>query len=185
MWIDVDIINRALRLVRAQSISSLSENTPVAAMVKDLYMPVKQLVLALHPWNNAIKRVKIGADAVRPQFGFKYQFSLPHDCLRVIDCNAGHWQREGAKLLADADMIAFLYIADIPSVAMNANLVRVIAARLAFELAQAQGENNALTERLYKLYEAELASAKVIDAKEGSVNSFTYASSWIESHEGA
>ncbi|MFV0320772.1 MAG: hypothetical protein ACK5LE_00110 [Alphaproteobacteria bacterium] len=185
MWVDVDIINRALRLVRAQSISSLSEDTPLAAMVKDLYAPIKQLVLALHPWNNAIKRIKIGADAIRPQFGFKYQFSLPNDCLRVVDCNANHWQREGGKLLADNDVIAFQYIADIPAVAMNANLVRVLAARLAFELAQAQGENTALTERLYKLYEAELASAKMIDAKEGSMGDFTYASSWIDSHEGA
>ncbi len=185
MWLDIDIINRALRLVRAQRISSLGEGTAIANIVQDLYEPVKQLVLSLHPWNSAMKRMKLGANVIRPDYGFKYQFSLPNDCLRVVECDAEHWRREGAKLLTDSEVAAFVYIADIPSVAMNANLVRVIAARLAFELAQSQSESTSLTERLYHLYEKELASAKVIDAKEGTGAELTYVSSWIESHEEA
>ncbi len=184
MWTDVDIINRALRLIRGQRLSSLSENTAVAQIAKDLFEPVKQMVLALHPWNDATKRIKLTYDSQKPLFGFSYQYSLPFDCLRITACNSKTWQREGYKVLSNNEKLELIYIANIPSVGMGANLVRVVSVRLAFEIAQSQGENTNLTERLYRLYKEELQSAKIIDAKENSAIQEDYASSWIAAHEG-
>ncbi len=179
MWTDIDIINRALRLVRAQSLSSLSENTAIAKIAKDLYEPIKQMVLSLHPWNNAMKRVELEYDVQKPVFGFAYQYTLPFDCLRITGCNSECWQKEGYKILSDTPNLELIYIANIPSCGMDANLVRVISARLAFEIAQSQGESSNLTERLYQLYKDELKSAKIIDAKEAGVKQSQYESSWI------
>ncbi len=183
MWTDIDIINRALRLIRAQRLSSLSENTAIAQIAKDLFEPIKQMVLSLHPWNDAIKRVKLEYDVQKPVFGFAYQYSLPFDCLRITDCNSDSWQREGYKILSDNPKLDIIYIANIPSVGMGPNLIRVISARLAFEIAQSQAESSALTERLYQLYKEELQSAKIIDAKEAGISQNAYISSWITAHE--
>ncbi len=179
MWTDIDIINRALRLIRAQSLSSLSEDTAIGQITRDLFEPIKQMVLSLHPWNSAIKRVKLDCDSEKPAFDFAYQHSLPFDCLRIVSCNSPFWQKEGYKILSDTAQLNLVYIANIPSIAMNANLVRVVSVRLAFEVAQSQGENTSLTERLYQLYKDELSSAKIIDAKETGQMQNEYISSWI------
>lgn len=180
-WLDTDIINRALRLIKEKSISSLDENTPIARCCKDLYPQIRIQVLSSHPWNCAMKRIKLTKLEEEPCFGFTHYHQLPNDCLKIVELKEDQsWLREGHKIASNTNEAHILYIANIDSHLMNANLVRVIAARLAFEIAQSLGESNSLSERLWKLYQQEFKEAKHLDSCETGQGFFDYQSSWAE-----
>jgi hypothetical protein len=62
----VDICNGALNQLGATTILSLTEDSKS------------------HPWNCLQKRVELAADTDKPAWGFKNQYTLPADCLRLL-----------------------------------------------------------------------------------------------------
>ncbi len=179
-WLDIDIINRALRLIKEKSISNINDNTPTARCVKDLYPQIKSFVLSLHPWNCATKRISLSMDSHQPIHQFEYYHLLPGDCLKIVTVHQQtSWQREGDKIASNSEKMDITYIADISSHEIDDNLACVIAVRLAFEIALSISQSSSLADRMYKLYEQELISAKHIDACEAGYGKFEFQSTWI------
>lgn len=165
------ICNRALQLVgSAQRITNLTDNTREARALDRAYDPCRREELRVHPWNFAIKRAQLAADAAVPAFGPTAQFSLPADCLRVImPSGAGSdWQLEGRKILVSSTAPFDLrYVSDEedPTV-FDAAFCEVLAARIALAIVEDLTQSTAKQEVLQATYTALYNRAKKTDAIE-------------------
>lgn len=83
----VDICNLALSYLAEDFVSNI--DTPpagddTAALCKLHYPKVRRALLRSHPWNFAIKRAALAADAAAPTFGFTTKYQLPGDFIRYL-----------------------------------------------------------------------------------------------------
>lgn len=180
VWLDIDIINRALRLIKEKPISNINDNTPTARCVRDIYPQVKRLTLCLHPWNCATKSVHLTDFRNNEAGQLQYHHLLPQDCLKLVEVHPSMlWHREGNKLLSNNKTLDVVYVADVQSHEIDDNVIRVIAARLAFEAAESISQSSNIANAMYNLYEKELSSAKQIDANEAGQGKFEFVSTWI------
>ena len=92
---EVSIVNRALQLLGADTISALTDDTNRARTMSLAYQPVRDAELERRKWRFAIKRTTLPALTDAPAFGFAYQYQLPTDYLRLIP---------GGDLISGADL---------------------------------------------------------------------------------
>lgn len=172
----VEIANDALVEIGAEEIQSLDEATEAARQVKRVYERVRDQVLAEHPWNCALARVSLPADATAPTWGFSRSFQLPSDpyCLRVwsLSNTAAKFKVEGRKLLSDeAAPLSILYIRRVTDPEqLSPWCARAISARLAARLAFRVSNSTSKASEVKEWAQAELRAARSIDAQEGSVD---------------
>lgn len=170
----VQIANLALRRLGADRIASLGEDSENARAINDVHETVRDAVLRLHPWNCALARASLAADAAAPTWGYAYQYTLPADpyCLRVwrLADSAAAYKIEGRKLLTDAGApLKLLYIARVTAPELfDAGLVVAMAAGLAAEIAFRLTNSRTAEEAMHKWFEQTLARARSADAQEGT-----------------
>lgn len=80
----VTIWNRALQKLGAKRVSSTTTDTVSGRACQACYDSLLEAELRKHPWNFAIKRAQLAADADAPEFGRSASFPLPSDFLRLI-----------------------------------------------------------------------------------------------------
>lgn len=108
----VHIINNALSLIGAASITSFEENTANARRVKTIYDTSRKALLRLHPFQCSIKRIKLTPLTEAPVFGYAYQYQLPDDLIRIINANTEDYTIETDKLLSDSNELNLVYVFD-------------------------------------------------------------------------
>lgn len=176
----VEICNAALIKVGASTVISLEDGAKAAQLCAARWPAVRDATLRAHPWNCAIRRVRLAPLLEPPAFGFARQFQLPADCLRVLDVGEaaeGH-RCEGGRLLTDAEAVQLTYVRRVEdSEAFDPLLAETIAARLAAELAYPLANSTTLAEALWRAYDSRLREARSADAQ-GS-GSFGAAESWL------
>lgn len=113
----VQICNLALGRLGADAILDLNGTSKESQACKLFYQQALEEVLRTHPWNFAIRRQTLTADAVDPSFGWAKSYALPLDCLRVLDLNdigqltdPPRWQIEGRSIYCDNDEAHIRYI---------------------------------------------------------------------------
>jgi len=79
----LDICNRALSLIGAANIATLTEGTREAKQCVIFYDACREDVLREHNWNFAQKRVVLGLLS-ETYTGWTYAYQYPSDCLKVI-----------------------------------------------------------------------------------------------------
>ena len=179
----VDLCNRALDLLGAANITSLTENSKEARLCNGNFDDVRDAVLRSHPWNVGITRKALPKDSETPAFGFSFQFSLPTDpfCLRVLsfwNSNVNNdvaaydsnvmFKIEGCKVLSNEDTCNIIYIGRITDTEQYDSLLnKAISARLAAEIAYNITGSNSIASNMIALYEARLKEAKGVDSMEG------------------
>lgn len=137
----VDIVNRALISLGAAPIISIDQEGKTATTAKMLYPQVRDHVLRSHPWNCCSRRADLTPLITTPPFEWGYAFSLPADCLRVLEVNGTSWPTEGwvveaRQLLTNDALVELLYIRREEDTNLyDAELVTALAAHLAYELA--------------------------------------------------
>ena len=83
-----DIANLALlKLGSGTKITSLTDNLPVAATLNRCYDITRQAELRANYWSFALRRTTLPALAAVPPWGFRQQFALPADYLRLQQVN--------------------------------------------------------------------------------------------------
>ena len=84
---EVDIANRALAKIGAESITSFDDGTKRSNLCRDIYPSTRDAVLRAYPWNCAIERQELALDLAVPLFGYAYKYQLPiiPYCLRVLE----------------------------------------------------------------------------------------------------
>lgn len=174
----VSICNSALAKVGQSPIQSLSQDTRAAQLLNGIFDQIQDEFLAQHPWNFAIKREQITANASVPVYEFDYTFDLPSDCLRVLDQEADDvdlepkWVVEGRTILANDPTlnIRFIY-RNVDFSAWNPAAAEAFAWRLAVSVAYALTQSSDREKACMQQYQAALSLARSVDASEGTLKS--------------
>lgn len=168
----VDIANRALQKLGAERIVSLSQDTENARACNLLFDSVRDSELRAHPWNFAIKRAQLAADATAPAFGYQAAYTLPTDCLRVLptdeNLNTHDWQIEGRKILTnDSAPLNVRYICrvDDPN-QYDAMFIEALACAMAQELCEQLTQSNTKAQMIRQDYTTAIRMAKKLNAFE-------------------
>ena len=166
----VQICNSALNQLGASSITALTEDSKNARICNERYETIRDAVYRSHPWNCLVKRVQLAQDSDTPAWGFTYQYTLPSDCLRVLqikDYNSDY-KIEGRKLLIDESDVYLIYLTIETDVNQLDILLReTISAGLAQDIAYAITSNLQVTKLMAEKYQAKLSEARHTDASEG------------------
>lgn len=173
----VSVCNIALRLLGAKTITALADNTVEGRAANDTFDDTRQALLRGHPWNFAMKRVKLLSPlATKPAFKYAFQFALPSDVIvvRAIDSdtlNWAAWNVEGPNILCDMSTVGILYTVDYTNIAaMPADFCKALSGALAMEFAhQLTGLTKGIkiAEFYFKYW---LNEAKTNDGMEGTTD---------------
>lgn len=154
---DVDLCSRALMLLGADPISSLSDETDNARLLASVYPSLRRASLSRYPWRFALKRAELTAVAGAPSGGgWDYEFILPpdrvsHGAFAAYQDDASFgwpfadWQVLGKRLFANVDRVWIEYAyavgePDFPEYFVDF-LVAALCSRVAFAVTDQQ--NNA------------------------------------------
>ena len=172
---ETDIANVALRLVGGTRITSLTQATPNANAVNDIYSQIRDDMLE-YPWNFATQRVALAQLSTPPAFGFDFAYALPADwayTISVHDSDAGHGtidyreeQLASQKVLSTNHSTVYLtYVKkETDPNLMPASFRLALASALARNLAITIANSNVLEDQLSERAKKDLARAKSIDA---------------------
>ena len=166
----VQICNSALNQLGASSITALTENSKNARICNERYETIRDAVYRSHPWNCLVKRVQLAQDSDTPAWGFSYQYTLPSDCLRVLQIKDydADYKIEGRKLLIEQSTVYLIYLAIETDVNQLDILLReTISAALAQDMAYAITSNLQVAKLMAEKYQAKLSEARHTDASEG------------------
>ena len=166
----IQICNSALNQLGAGSITALTENSKNARLCNERYETVRDAVYRSHPWNCLIKRVQLAQDSDTPAWGFSYQYTLPSDCLRVLQIKDydADYKIEGRKLLINVSEVYLLYSAQITDVnELDVLLRETISAGIASDIAYAITSNLQVAKLMTEKYSLKLSEARHTDASEG------------------
>jgi len=155
----VDICNYALTKLGEKRIISLSDNTPASNALSAIYSLTLDDLLRSYNWNFAIKRVQLAADSAVPAYDYTLQYTLPSDCLRVVQVGKYYVDQnlsdliqseyspyviEGKKILTDkAAPLRVRYVRRVTnSEEFDSTFVNAFACRLAMEIAEEITQSN-------------------------------------------
>ena len=189
----VEICNLALQNIGEEYITSLSESTPNAIECNLRFDTVRRSLLAMHPWNFAMKRVALSASTTAPAFTYTYSYPLPADFLMMVmteqqelsqgnfytlpDPNkvsvgdsflADKYTIEDGNLLSNSSGVKILYVFDQTDTSQYSGpfvnlLSYYLAAHIAYRI---KGDGN-LQQSLMSVFETKLREFKTLDSQQG------------------
>ena len=166
----VDLCNSALSRLGANTITSFGDNSPEARQCALAYDTNRRDELRRNRWNFAITRVVLAPDSLAPVFDFKYQFTIPANCLRVIRpaITDLDWKIEGRKILTnDSDTLYLRYIADVEEVPQfDASFTSVLTISLAADMCEKLTQSTTKKRQLNEEYDDALREARRMNAFE-------------------
>jgi hypothetical protein len=166
----VDLCNKALQRVGATTIMSLLDNSPEARACNLVYDSNRRDEIRKHRWNFAVKRAVLAPDVTAPLFDYRYAFTLPSDCIRVLRSATVEldWQIEGRKILTnDSDTLYLRYLADITDLAQwDPTFYNVCALALAVDISERLTQSNGKKQMLVGEYDQAVRVARRMDAFE-------------------
>jgi hypothetical protein len=170
---EVAVANMALlALGRGKFITSLTEDSQAARVIRHFLPYCRDAVLRAYPWNFAQRRASLPALETAPAFEYAYAYTLPNDCLwmhTVYGGDAEAWKIEGGQILtnisAPLPVKYTLRVTDLASA--DPLFVNALASRIASDCAVALTETVGKAEALWSIYMAKLREARAIDAQEG------------------
>lgn len=170
----VEVVNRALQMLGAKRITSLTEDSVNARAANASYDILRKAELRKHPWSFSINRLQLAASATSPTFTKTRKFPLPSDCLRTLpndpgyELNSKDWQIEGRDIVTDdSSPLNLRYVRDVTDVNQMDVLFREsLSAKLALELCEELTQSNTKKSDLKALYDEAIAEAKKANAIE-------------------
>jgi hypothetical protein len=154
---EVEISNLILVPLGVDRISSLSEDSPQAKTMNQMFASLRDRELVSHTWSFATDRVQLAQTANTPAFGYSLEFQLPADSLRVIniDTNDYGYRVEGDKLLTDWSTPYVRYIKRITDTnRFTQAFIEVLVARGQYELCYSLTGSKTLLKSLFDVYVA-------------------------------
>lgn len=173
---EVTICNIALQLIKhSKQITSLTSGTKEANAAELVYDEMRDLLLDMHHWNFATRRVQLGqlsADSA-PAFEWDHAYQLPADFIRVMSVHEHDtgddmvaYKIEGDQILADADEIYLRYVGRVEDPnKMPPTFRRALSKLVAAQLATALSSSVSLSKELFaQFHDQDLPFAKSTDA---------------------
>lgn len=183
----IEIANKALQLIGANTIVNLVDNSQEAKAIINTYNMSLRSILAECPWNFATKRVNLVKLDLTPAWiedGMSNYFKLPSDYIRIFKLSDRRikWAIEGDKLLCNSSDvgIAYTYLNENTS-AYSPSFVEAFAVKLAYDICYELTNSTSKQSELLTLYKSEyLPLAKGKNAQEQSPD-VADDSAWVES----
>ncbi len=169
---EVEICNRALQIIGAKRITSLTEDSVNARACNAAYAVLRDAELEAHPWNFAIERAELAADAVPPAWGRVNSFTLPALFLRLLpaypeqNINDLDYQIEQRKILTnDSAPLYIRYIYQVTDPNQMPPLFReALSARMAMELAEELSQSPSKTAMAAEMHKEKIREARRVNA---------------------
>lgn len=167
---EVSICNRALALLGANLITSLTDGSTEANVCNAVYADARDAVLRSFPWSCAIQRTTLAQLSTAPVWGFTQAYSLPNDpyCIAVIDMNEDTKYRvEGRTLVCNTDTATIKYVARITDPGQfDPAFVFALATRIGAEISYALTQNRALSNDMWAMSAQAITEASIADGAE-------------------
>jgi len=184
---ETSIANAALILLGEQRIESISGTDKTSTLVNDRYAEVRDDLLRSHSWNFATKRAQLAADVAAPLWGFDRQYTLPSDCLRLLDVENRSkypYRVEGRKVLTDMGTpINIEYTARVTDpLVMDVMFRQALAAALAADICEAITGDDQKVATLMSMRNEKIAKSRQPDGQEPSPRHLE-ASEWLDARE--
>ena len=187
---DVSVVNSALHKLGVSRIVAFTDTTKQGTLANDTFADIRDSLLRAHPWNFAIEREALAADATAPKWGYTTKYALPEGqtpCLRVLlvegeDEYSGRWTVEGRFILTDLTApLNISYIKRITDAnSMDAMFRDALSQRLAMEWATTLTHDAQIQNDMTRLYNSlKLPEARSIDGQEDIAVQIE-ACEWIE-----
>lgn len=184
MTTEVSIANRALQILGADPIISLTENNKRARVLRVAFDPVRDAELQRRNWRFSIKRTTLAALADTPDSGFAYQYQVPTDYLRLltggdliplanlsdyVSTPSALYAVEGDRILTDVGApLSIRYVARISDTSkFSASFAESLAARLAWECCDAITQSDSKQQLAERRYMIAMREARRANAFEG------------------
>jgi hypothetical protein len=174
---EVAVANMAVTTLDDTALTSLDDPSAIGRFMAREYGFVRDELLRAFPWPFAKARVLLPALNEAPAFGYKYQYQLPADCLRVLPLRGegehNHlpikFEVEGRKLLTDAGpALKLIYIRRVSNAAeFDPLFARALGQLLALMAAQRVTGKAAYFEKAQALYASALSVAYQVASLEG------------------
>ena len=189
---DVGICNLALARVGAEKITDLSEGSPAALDCARLYEPLRDALLAAHPWRFAEAHQALALMADAAPAGWTYAYALPADCLAaraVVDGQTGITERpsppvpfavSGATVLTDQVGAVLIYTRRATDpVRFDPLFTDALATKLAADLAMARRLDRLIRDQMVRDHQLIMAQARLADALAGTVET-AHTPDWLQ-----
>lgn len=164
---DVSIVNRALALIGANKITSLSDETLEAQSANNMYEGSLKSILSECCWGFAKKRAWLNMLTIKPAFGGGNYFQPPSDYVRIFKKTADA-EFEGEYLLSYADKLGVIYtFLQKDTNRYTPQFIDAFACRLAYDMSFDLTNSSSKQESLLRLYKGEfLPIARSADARD-------------------
>jgi len=185
---EVDLLNDALSQIGASPIVSIDDGSVSANHCQRLYPALRDALIRSHHWNWAMTRVELAQDAIPPVTEFAFSYTLPADCLKIVEFAGSNlrtpdsiplldthgvflYKVEGRKLVTDYGTALIVYLARVTNPDLwDPLFYQVVATWLASKLASAIiKDDRKSSELLSKAVTVLMPLATAVDGQEGSV----------------
>ena len=181
----IDIVNIALSMVGADSITSIEDDAPEAQLMKTNYYIARDATLEAYEWSFAIKRFIPAREEDAPTWGWAYAYPLPSDILRVLRVDRDYpsqslnrdrmyrnqvpFEVEQRKILTSESSIYCTGIRRIEDEGIYSNLFcHAFSAKLAMLTCYAITESNQKFKAMAAIYDGAIKEAKSRDGQQGT-----------------
>jgi hypothetical protein len=171
---DVTIVNRALTLLGELAITAFTDDKKAARLATRDFADERDDLLSIHPWNFAMARASLPANASDPEWEFDYAYDFPVDALTIRKVNGEAldygWHVEGRQIVTDLSApLEIQYTRKIT----DANLMppyfrEALAAKLAWGWAETITGSAKIEDKKEKQYFKKLTTARTADGQEGT-----------------
>lgn len=166
-----EIVNLALTRLGQDRVISITDDVEAARVMRSLWDFTRDAVLAGYPWKFAIKRTSLPALAAAPEYGWERQFTVPEECLRLVQVGDDYvfytglletFQLEGGVIMTnEAAPLRLRYVQRITNVGLWPVLFgRVVAMQLAIDACEKLTTSSAKQTVLNEAYALAVAQAR-------------------------
>jgi hypothetical protein len=167
---EVSICNRALAMLGANTITSLTDGSTEANVCNAVYADARDTILRAYPWSCAIQRATLAQLTTAPVWGFDKAYSLPNDpyCIAVLDMKElTSYRVEGRTLVCNTDTATIKFVARITDAGQfDPSFVFALATRIAAEISYALTQNRSLSNDMWAMSSTAIMDASIYDGSE-------------------
>ncbi|MCP4488995.1 MAG: hypothetical protein GY820_17035 [Gammaproteobacteria bacterium] len=180
---EVSICNAGLLMLGENPIIALDDNSKAARTCNTLYEQKRDWLIRSHEWKFAISRTNIAPDSASPDHEWDNQFSLPTNCLRLLDIypTTVTYKVEGRKILSNETILYIRYLKRVtdPEI-MDDGFREVLSTVIAKEAAMTLTDSSRKQKAMEDSYEVKLSDARFQGAIEDDLDNIE-AEEWLES----
>lgn len=174
----INIASKALIKIGAEPISSFNDGTSESLITANLYENCRDRVLSAYPWSFASTQQRLTHAKEVPIADYQHAFYLPADFLRMLSIGDAHsksskgisYKISNNMIHCDQSTIIINYIYRLDEASFPAFFTSLVINALAAEICIPITENTARAELFQKIYQNEIAKARLLDSQQQTPN---------------